>query len=342
MYLQAIKTDFVTTERNISHITFISTPSFALLACFLQFDWRDEDSWFLQAPCWRKEGIACLWTCWRLMRMTAASTWAAAFLPRWSSCSCRQACFSFACSPSEDSRRCFSTALPWETCRKHSEPGLVRFLQTNICQHLLCVYLDSCSNHLYEISSLKWLGPWVSLINLHQRPVKFLTGQCITAVFWTLYAEKQWKRYLFYIVSESKFSSRFPLTNLQSVVAVTNTVNFSLLAKHGLPRGCRHHSQVLLQNKEKCQWNLFQIFFLLNWSQTIVVWSTKVCNMLHFGLPADRSSLLSSSPGRCWRCSEQLSVWRWHWSASPWCSASGAVTVWLSTWTTLEPVYILQ
>lgn len=29
-------------------------------------------------------------------------------------------------------------------------------------------------------------------------------------------------------------------------MAVTNTVNVSLLAKHGLSRGCRHQSQVLL------------------------------------------------------------------------------------------------
>lgn len=41
-------------------------------------------------------------------------------------------------------------------------------------------------------------------------------------------------------------------TNLHSVVAMTNTVNFLLLAKHGLPGGCRHQSQTLLQ---KAEWN---------------------------------------------------------------------------------------
>lgn len=36
-------------------------------------------------------------------------------------------------------------------------------------------------------------------------------------------------------------------TDLRSAMTVTNTVNFPLLAKHGLSGGRRHQSQVLLQ-----------------------------------------------------------------------------------------------
>lgn len=65
-------------------------------------------------------------------------------------------------------------------------------------------------------------------------------------------------------------------TNLQSVVAVTNTVNFSLLAKHGLPRGCRSQSQVLLQKQR--EWNV--IYVLLFWYQnevTVFLCCTQRC-----------------------------------------------------------------
>lgn len=75
----------------------------------------DREYWLLHASCWRKEGIARLSTCWRLMRMASASAWAAALLPCWSSSSCRNPRCSRTSSSSEDVKHRLSTALPWET-----------------------------------------------------------------------------------------------------------------------------------------------------------------------------------------------------------------------------------
>lgn len=65
-----------------------------------------------------------------------------------------------------------------------------------------------------------------------------------------------WRKLHLHAVTESQMNSLMRLhihTNLRSAVAVTNTVDFPLLAKHGLPRGSRHQSQVLLQRTE---WNV--------------------------------------------------------------------------------------
>lgn len=77
----------------------------------------------------------------------------------------------------------------------------------------------------------------------------------------------QGKHHLVHIVSESQINSIILFqapTHLQSVMAVTNTVDFSLLAEHGLPRGCRHQSQVLLQ-KKKNEMETFLILVSKRW-----------------------------------------------------------------------------
>lgn len=46
--------------------------------------------------------------------------------------------------------------------------------------------------------------------------------------------------------------SSFPVTtHLQYEVALTNAVDFSLLAEHGLPRGGRHQTQTFLRKRER-------------------------------------------------------------------------------------------
>ena len=71
-------------------------------------------------------------------------------------------------------------------------------------------------------------------------------------------------------------------TDLRSAVTVTNTVNFPLLAKHGLPGGRRHQSQVLLQKKPVRIRNFVLLFCCSNDAKMNVYLQTDcLCYFLH-------------------------------------------------------------